>query len=120
MNDQPSHPKTHLLPSTELTPLCPIRTTLEMLGGKWRLLIIQSLAGEEERRFRDIKQDIPEISDKVLTDELRTMEENHLIKREVRESKLVVYSLTDLGKEARSLIGPIARFGQVYKEKRGL
>ena len=113
-------PYDSLPPSTKLTPRCPIRTTLEMLGGKWRLLIIQSLAGKKERRFRDIKQDIPEISDKVLTDELRTMEENHLIEREVKGAKIVVYSLTELGEDARSLIEPIARFGQVYKEKRGL
>lgn len=106
--------------SAKLSPRCPIRTTLDLLGGKWRLLIIQSLAGKKKMRYRDIKKDIPGISDKVLTDELRTMEENHLVERKAEDMNIVLYSLSGLGKEAELLIKPMARFGQVYKDELGL
>lgn len=106
--------------STKLAPQCPIRTTLDLVGGKWRLLIIQSLATRGMGRFRDIKRDIPEISDKVLADELRTMEESHLIARIEKEGNMILYSLKHLGNEAHSLIEPMARFGQVYKNEIGL
>lgn len=110
----------HQSSSIKLTPQCPIRTTLELLGGKWRLLIIQSLATRDKARYSDIKRNIPEISDKVLTDELRSMEINHLINRDEASSKAITYSLSKLGKEARSLIEPIAKFGEVYKNEIGL
>ncbi|MGM0457780.1 MAG: winged helix-turn-helix transcriptional regulator [Bacteroidota bacterium] len=61
------------------------------MGGKWRLLIIQVLAENGGGRYRDIKQSIPGISDKVLSDELRAMEENLLIERREDGSKLLSY-----------------------------
>ncbi|NBB76902.1 MAG: transcriptional regulator [Bacteroidetes bacterium] len=99
-----------------ITPQCPIRTTLEMLGGKWRLLIIQAIHQIEKARFRDIKDQVPEISDKVLSDELKTLEQNRLLTR--TESKSAVfYELTPIGQDALALIGPIAQFGKHYLER---
>lgn len=100
-----------------LHPRCPIRTTLELVGGKWRLLIIQQLRGQP-RRFGDLAQAIPEISEKMLTQELR-----HLALHELIEKVDQTYRLTAKGNLTLPLIESMAVFGQQYqalqKEERG-
>ncbi|MGD1892930.1 MAG: winged helix-turn-helix transcriptional regulator [Cyclobacteriaceae bacterium] len=101
-----------------LSPTCPIRTTLEMLGGKWRLLIINEI-GLNSLRYGEIKRAIPEISEKMLTQELKTLVDNDLVVRynygEVPPR--VDYSLTENGKKALQLIEPIRDFGLQYIKK---
>ncbi|MFW5658940.1 MAG: winged helix-turn-helix transcriptional regulator [Bacteroidota bacterium] len=96
----------------KLSPRCPIRTTLEMLGGKWRLLIINAI-GDEAVRFGELKRRVPDISEKMLAQELKALADNQLIIRtnygEVPPR--VDYRLTPLGHQARALIGPMVAFG---------
>jgi len=101
-----------------LSPTCPIRTTLEMLGGKWRLLIINEI-GAGSLRYGEIKRAIPEISEKMLTQELKTLVDNDLVVRHNygEVPPRVDYSLTENGKKALQLIAPIRDFGLQYIKK---
>ncbi|MEM9675487.1 MAG: helix-turn-helix domain-containing protein [Bacteroidota bacterium] len=101
-----------------LSPTCPIRTTLEMLGGKWRLLIINEI-GLNSLRYGEIKRAIPEISEKMLTQELKTLVDNDLVVRHNygEVPPRVDYSLTENGKKALQLIEPIRDFGLQYIKK---
>ena len=94
---------------------CPIRTTLELLGGKWRLLIIHQI-GDETVRFGELKRRLPDISEKMLVQELKTLVDYDLV---IRHSygevpPRVDYRLTEQGKRALLLIKHIREFGQEY------
>lgn len=102
---------------TEVSPRCPIRTTLELLGGKWKLLIVQALK-EGPVRLSELKQLIPDISEKMLIQELK-----HLVNSDLASRKnfgevppRVEYSLTQQGRKALPLIEHLARFGLDYHE----
>ena len=101
----------------ELSPRCPIRTTLELLGGKWRLVIISSLA-DQQLRLSALKRKIPDISEKMLIQELKTLTENYLVERinfgEVPPR--VEYRLTEAGKKALPLVGSMAEFAANYEQ----
>jgi DNA-binding HxlR family transcriptional regulator len=56
-----------------VTPRCPIRTTLELLGGKWKLIILQQLMDHDELRLTELKTLIPDISEKMLIQELKVL-----------------------------------------------
>lgn len=99
----------------KVTPRCPIRTTLEMLGGKWKLLIIFQI-GERAVRFGELKRSLPDISEKMLVQELKSLADSGLV---VRHSygevpPRVDYQLTEKGKMALPLIGHLRDFGQGY------
>lgn len=100
-----------------ITPRCPIRTTLELVGGKWRLLIIYQLAGGPVR-FGDLKRSIPEISEKMLTQELKHLMESGLIHRNNHGEvpPRVDYILTDTGKSALRLVAEMRDFGLAYQQ----
>ena len=98
-----------------ITPRCPIRTTLELLGGKWKLLIIYQI-GEQAMRFGELKQSLPDISEKMLVQELKNLVDNDLV---IRHSygevpPRVDYRLTEKGKKALPLIDHLRNFGQEY------
>ncbi len=101
----------------KLSVRCPIRTTLEMLGGKWRLLIINAI-GEEAVRFGELKRRVPDISEKMLAQELKALADNHLVVRTNHGEvpPRVDYRLTKQGQQARALIGPMVAFGLQYVE----
>lgn len=102
---------------TQLSPRCPIRTTLELLGGKWRLVIINTL-NNEQLRLSELKRRIPDISEKMLIQELKTLADHHLVKRinfgEVPPR--VEYKLTEVGKTAIPLIDKMGEFGVNYEK----
>jgi DNA-binding HxlR family transcriptional regulator len=102
----------------KLTPKCPIRTTLELVGGKWRLLIISEI-GAEHLRFGHLKKRIPEISEKMLVQELKTLVDASLVHRQNygEVPPRVEYSLTAQGKKALSLISAIQDFGLYYQDE---
>jgi len=104
---------------TEISPTCPIRTTLEMVGGKWRLLIIAQLANDS-KGYAQLKSAIPEISDKMLYEELKSLEENRLVLKTTvsRQPKRVSYELTDLGLEVLPLLSSMKNFADRYTELR--
>ena len=79
-----------------LFPDCPIRNVLSRVGDKWSLLVLYSLQHREPVRFKELQRQIPEISQKSLTQTLRTLEVDGFVTREVfpEVSPRVVYSLT--------------------------
>ena len=103
--------------TSKITASCPIRTTLEMLGGKWRLLIIHAI-GDKTLRFGEIKSSLPDISEKMLAQELTILVDNDILIKKVYDEvpPKVEYRLTDNGKKALQLIEPIRNFGLQYRK----
>ncbi|MBO6262686.1 MAG: helix-turn-helix transcriptional regulator [Clostridia bacterium] len=102
----------------EELPECPVQTTVQLIGNKWKILIIRTLL-RGNRRFNEIKKAIPGISQKVLTDNLRSLENDGLIDREVfaEVPPKVVYSLSELGNSLRPVIDAMADWGTDYKAR---
>ena len=98
-------------------PECPVATTVELIGSKWKLLIMRNLMNRPWR-FNELKRDLDGISQKVLTDSLRSMENDGLITRTVYPEvpPHVEYSLSELGKTLKPLITQMAEFGEGYKK----
>ena len=98
-----------------ITARCPIRTTLEMLGGKWRLLIIHQI-GERTVRFGELKRLLPDISEKMLVQELKTLADYDLVARRSygEVPPRVDYRLTEQGQRVLPLIEHIREFGLEY------
>ena len=91
----------------EELPECPVATTVQLIGNKWKLLILRNL----------IYNTIPGISKKVLTDNLRALESDGLIEREVfaEVPPRVVYSLSELGKTLKPILDAMFDWGTDYK-----
>lgn len=96
-------------------PECPVATTVQLIGNKWKLLIIRNLLASPQR-FTEMLKTIP-ISQKVLTDNLRALEDDGLIVRQVYAEvpPRVVYSLSELGNSLRPIIDAMANWGNDYK-----
>ncbi len=103
-------------------PECPVATTVQMIGNKWKLLIIRNLVYDGKQRFTDFLKTIPSISKKVLTDNLRALEEDGLIEREVfaEVPPRVEYSLSPLGASLRPILDAMSDWGTDYKSSAGL
>ena len=103
----------------EELPECPVATTVQLIGNKWKLLIIRNLVYNEKQRFSDFLKSIPAISKKVLTDDLRALEEDGLIIREVfaEVPPRVEYSLSPLGKTLKPILDAMMDWGTDYKSK---
>lgn len=101
----------------EELPECPVATTVQLIGNKWKLLIIRNLIYNGTQRFGDFIKTIPAISKKVLTDNLRTLEADGLIEREVfaEVPPRVEYSLSDLGKSLKPVLDAMFDWGTEYK-----
>ncbi len=101
---------------TKITNRCPIRTTLEMLGGKWRLLLIYQLSSQESMRYGELKRAIPDISEKMLIQELKILVDSGLVRRKSygEVPPRVEYSLTPQGRSALPLIDQMYQFGMGY------
>lgn len=100
----------------EELPECPVATTVQLIGNKWKLLIIRNLLASPQR-FTEMKRTIPGISQKVLTDNLRALESDGLINREVfaEVPPKVVYSLSELGSTLRPILDAMVQWGNEYK-----
>ena len=85
-------------------PECPIATTVQLIGSKWKLLIMRNLL-QRPWRFNELKKDLDGISQKVLTDSLRSMEEDGIITRTVYPEvpPRVKYALSDVGESMRPM-----------------
>lgn len=101
----------------EELPECPVATTVWMIGSKWKLLIIRNLAYNDIQRFTDFVKSIPSISKKVLTDNLRALEKDGLIERQVfaEVPPRVEYSLSELGKTLKPILDAMSDWGENYK-----
>ena len=102
----------------EELPECPVATTVQIIGNKWKLLILRNLFYNGEQRFTDFLKTIPAISKKVLTDNLRALEDDGIILREVfaEVPPRVVYSLSELGNSLQPIINAMMDWGTEYKK----
>lgn len=97
-------------------PACPVETTLTLIGDKWKVLILRDLL-PGTKRFGELKKSIGNVSQKVLTSQLRDMEESGLITRKVYAEvpPRVEYSLTDLGQSLKPILDAMWNWGEGYK-----
>lgn len=105
----------------EEMPACPVATTVQLIGSKWKLLILRNLL-VRPWRFNELKKDLEGISQKVLTDSLRSMEEDGLVNRTVfpEVPPRVEYALSELGESMRPIIQAMEQWGKEYKVKRAV
>lgn len=101
---------------TENLPACPVETTLMLIGDKWKVLILRDLL-TGTKRFGELKKSIGNVSQKVLTAQLRDMEEKGLITRTVYAEvpPRVEYSLTELGQSLKPILDAMKAWGTEYK-----
>ncbi len=97
-------------------PACPVETTLTLIGDKWKVLILRDLM-PGTKRFGELKKSVGNVSQKVLTVQLRAMEESGLVHREVYAEvpPRVEYSLTELGKSLKPILDSMWAWGEEYK-----
>ena len=100
----------------EELPDCPVATTVELIGSKWKLLIMRNLL-QRPWRFNELKRNLEGISQKVLTDSLRSMEEDGIITRTVYPEvpPRVEYALSELGETMRPILLSMESWGTNYK-----
>lgn len=100
-------------------PACPVETTLTLIGDKWKVLIIRDLR-DGTKRFGELKKSLTGISQKVLTANLRDMEENGLLTRKAfpEVPPRVEYTLTPLGCSMFPILDAMAAWGVEYKASR--
>ena len=102
----------------EELPACPVATTVQLIGSKWKLLILRNLL-QRPWRFNELRRDLEGISQKVLSDSLRALEENGIVTRTVYPEvpPRVEYSLSELGDSMRPIIKAMEDWGIGYQEK---
>lgn len=102
----------------EEMPACPVATTVALIGSKWKLLIIRNLLARPWR-FNELKKALEGISQKVLTDSLRSMEADGIITRTVYPEvpPRVEYALTELGESLKPILDSMRAWGEAYKAK---
>ena len=97
-------------------PACPVEMTLQLIGNKWKVLIIRDLLGGT-KRFNELMRSVTGITQKVLTSNLRSMEEAGLLTRKVYPEvpPRVEYSLTDMGMSLKPVLDSMIAWGTEYK-----
>lgn len=95
---------------------CPVATTINLIGNKWKLLIIRDLLGGT-KRFGELRKSLPGISQRVLTENLRALENDGLLERKVfaEVPPRVEYSLNKTGLSLQNIINAMAEWGTKYK-----
>ena len=101
-------------------PACPVETTLMLIGDKWKVLILRDLM-DGTKRFGELKKSIGTVSQKVLTAQLRDMEEKGLLTRKVYAEvpPRVEYTLTETGYSLKPSLDAMRARGADYKAKNG-
>lgn len=103
---------------TKELPACPVETTLMLISDRWKVLIIRDLL-EGTKRFGELKKSVGSISQKVLTANLRSMEDAGLLTRKVYPEvpPRVEYTLTETGYSLKPILDAMVTWGTQYKEK---
>ena len=98
-------------------PACPVEVTLMLISDRWKVLTLRDLLSGT-KRFGELKKSIGSISQKVLTSNLRSMEEDGLLMRKVYAEvpPRVEYTLTELGKSLRPILCAMQQWGLEYQE----
>ena len=106
---------------TEVLPACPVETTLTLIGSKWQVLILRDLILNGTMRFKELQRSIGKISQKVLTSNLRAMEDSGIVHREVfaEVPPRVEYSLTELGMTLKPVLDALWTWGESYQKAAG-
>lgn len=101
----------------EELPGCPVATTVSLIGSKWKILIMRNLL-VRPWRFNELKKDLDGISQKVLTDSLRSMEDDGIVTRTVYAEvpPRVEYALSPLGESMRPIMDAMEKWGTEYKK----
>lgn len=99
-------------------PACPVETTLTLISDKWKVLIIRDLL-PGTKRFGELKRSIGTVSQKVLTAQLRQMEDSGLLIRTVYPEvpPRVEYTLTELGHSLQPILDAMGKWGEAYQAK---
>ncbi len=97
-------------------PVCPVETTLTLISDKWKVLILRDLMSGA-RRFGELKRSLGAVSQKVLTAQLRQMEDSGLLTRTVYPEvpPRVEYRLTDLGRSLKPVLDAMQSWGEAYQ-----
>lgn len=106
-----------MIQNKELPP-CPVETTLTLISNRWKVLILRDLM-EKTMRFGELKKSIGSISQKVLTSNLRDMEEQGLLTRKVYPEvpPRVEYTLTELGRSLSPILDAMKDWGENYQQQ---
>ena len=98
-------------------PACPVETTLMLISDRWKVLIIRDLM-DGTKRFGELKKSIGSISQKVLTSNLRSMEESGLLTRKVYAEvpPRVEYTLTETGYSLKPILDSMGEWGKAYQK----
>ena len=106
-------------PRLEELPACPVETTLSIIRSKWQVLILRGLLMNRTMRFKELQRSIGKVSQKVLTDNLRAMEDFGIVHREVfaEVPPRVEYSLTETGRTLQPVLDAMWAWGEGYKER---
>ena len=101
-------------------PACPVETTLMLIGDKWKILILRDLM-EGTKRFGELKKSIGTASQKVLTAQLRDMEDKGLLTRKVYAEvpPRVEYTLTETGYSLKPILDSMVAWGTDYQRRNG-
>ena len=101
----------------EEMPACPVATTVQLIGSKWKLLILRNLR-MRPWRFNELRRDLEGVSQKVLTDSLRAMEDDGIIPRTVYPEvpPRVEYALSPLGKSMEPILDAMEQWGTAYQK----
>ena len=102
----------------ENLPECPVATTVELIGSKWKILILKHLLNRT-MRFNELHRELAGVSQKVLTSTLKAMVEDGIVVRTAYPEvpPRVEYRLSELGESMRPLIQAMAEWGTAYKEQ---
>ena len=102
----------------EEMPACPVATTVQLIGSKWKLLILRNLR-MRPWRFNELRRDLEGVSQKVLTDSLRAMEDDGIITRTVYPEipPKVEYALSPLGESMSPILDAMAQWGRTYQQR---
>ena len=106
------------IPTVEKLPACPVETTLTFINDKWKVLILRDLL-PGTKRFGELRKSIGHVSQKVLTAQLRQMEQSGLVNRKVYAEvpPKVEYSLTDVGYSLKPILDAMWTWGEEYQKK---
>ena len=99
-------------------PDCPVAATVQLIGSKWKLLILRNLMARPWR-FNELRRSLTGISQKVLTDSLRTLEEDGIVVRTVYAEvpPRVEYALSELGESLRPVLMAMQAWGENYRKQ---
>ena len=106
------------MPAKKELPACPVATTVALIGSKWKLLIMRNLMARPWR-FNELQRSLEGVSQKVLTDSLRSMEADGIVTRTVYPEvpPRVEYALSELGESMRPIMDAMEAWGTQYKAR---